>query len=99
MGLSRMLRMYILQQVMGFSDEGTEDAVYDSAAIQLFMGIDLGRDAVPDATTLLRFRRLLETHNLTRQIFAAVNYQLATQGLYLKEGTVVDATIISAPPS
>ena len=99
MGLSRMLRMYILQQVMGFSDEGTEDAVYDSAAIQLFMGIDLGRDAVPDATTLLRFRRLLETHNLTRQIFAAVNYQLATQGLYLKEGTVVDATIISAPPA
>src|SRR5690554_718447 len=99
MGLSRMLRMYILQQVTGFSDEGTEDAVYDSAAIQLFMGIDLGRDAVPDATTLLRFRRLLETHKLTQQIFAAVNYQLATQGLYLKEGTVVDATIISAPPS
>ncbi|OFV47872.1 IS5 family transposase [Oligella sp. HMSC09E12] len=99
MGLSRMLRMYILQQVMGFSDEGTEDAVYDSAAIQLFMGIVLGRDAVPDATTLLRFRRLLETHGLTRQIFAAVNYRLAAQGLYLKEGTVVDATIISAPPS
>ena len=99
MGLSRMLRMYILQQVMGFSDEGTEDAIYDSAAIQLFLGISLGRDAVPDATTLLRFRRLLETHNLTQQIFAAVNYQLATQGLYLKEGTVVDATIISAPPS
>lgn len=66
MGLSRMLRMYILQQVMGFSDEGTEDAVYDSAAIQLFMGIDLGRDAVPDATTLLRFRRLLETHGLAQ---------------------------------
>ena len=99
MGLSRMLRMYILQQVMGFSDEGTEDAVYDSAAIQLFMGIDLGRDAVPDATTLLRFRRLLETHSLTQQIFAAVNYQLASKGLYLKEGTVVDATIIAAPPS
>ena len=99
MGLSRMLRMYILQQVMGFSDEGTEDAVYDSAAIQLFMGIDLGRDAVPDATTLLRFRRLLETHGLTQQIFAAVNYQLASKGLYLKEGTVVDATIIAAPPS
>lgn len=99
MGLSRMLRMYILQQVMGFSDEGTEDAVYDSAAIQLFLGIDLGRDAVPDATTLLRFRRLLETHGLTQQIFAAVNYQLATKGLYLKEGTVVDATIIAAPPS
>ena len=99
MGLSRMLRMYILQQVMGFSDEGTEDAVYYSAAIQMFMGIDLGRDAVPDATTLLRFRRLLETHGLTQQIFAAVNYQLASKGLYLKEGTVVDATIIAAPPS
>ena len=56
-------------------------------------------DAVPDATTLLRFRRLLETHSLTQQIFAAVNYQLASKGLYLKEGTVVDATIIAAPPS
>lgn len=99
MGFSRILRMYILQQVMGFSDEDTEDAVYDSPAIQFFMGIDLGRDAVPDATTLLRFRRLLETHGLTQPIFAAVNYQLATQGLYLKEGTVVDATIISAPLS
>lgn len=84
---------------MGFSDEGTEDAVYNNAAIQLFMGIDLGRDAVPDATTLLRFRRLLETHGLTQQIFSAVNYQLATKGLYLKEGTVVDATIVAAPPS
>lgn len=99
MGLSRMLRMYLLQQVMGFSDEGVEDAIYDSAAIQLFMGIALGRDAVPDATTLLRFRHLLETHDLTQQIFAVVNHQLANQGMYIKEGTVVDATIISAPSS
>lgn len=99
MGLSRMLRMYVLQQVMGFSDEGMEDAIYDSPSLQLFMGIDLGRDAVPDATTLLRFRRLLEKHELTKGIFDAVNRQLADQGLFLKEGTVVDATIISAPSS
>jgi len=99
MGLSRMLRMYILQQVMGFSDEGMEDAIYDSPAIQQFLGIELGRDAVPDATTLLRFRRLLEKHDLTRKIFAAVNQQLAAQGLFIREGTIVDATIISAPPS
>lgn len=99
MGLSRMLRMYVLQQVMGFSDEGMEDAIYDSPSLQLFMGIDLGRDAVPDATTLLRFRRLLEEYSLGKGIFDAVNRQLAEQGVFLKEGTVVDATIISAPSS
>lgn len=99
MGLSRMLRMYVLQQVMGFSDKGIEDAIYDSPSLQLFMGIDLGRDAVPDAATLLRFRRLLEEHELTKGIFDAVNRQLADQGLFLEEGTMVGATIISAPSS
>lgn len=89
-----MLRMYVLQQ---FSDEGMEDAIYDSPSLQLFMGIDLGRNAVPDATTLQRFRRLLEEHSLTKGIVDAVNRQLADQGLFLKEGIVVDATIISAP--
>jgi len=65
--LSRMLRMYVVQQCFGFSgDEGCEDAIYDSQAIRGFMGIDLGRESAPDATTLLRFRRLLETHQLTR---------------------------------
>ena len=64
-GLERMLRMYIAQQCFGLSDEGTEDALYDSQAIRGFVGIDLNRESAPDATTLLKFRRLLETHKLT----------------------------------
>ncbi|MGB4781794.1 IS5 family transposase [Candidatus Methylomirabilis sp.] len=98
-GLERMLRMYIAQQCFGLSDEGTEDALYDSQAIRRFVGIDLSRGAVPDATTLLKFRRLLETHKLTQRIFAAINVHLAVKGLMLREGTVVDATIIAAPSS
>ena len=99
MGLERMLRMYIAQQCFGLSDEGTEDALYDSQAVRAFVGIDLGRQAVPDATTLLKFRRLLEQHRLTEHVFAAINSHLAAKGLLLKEGTVVDATIIAAPSS
>ena len=72
-GLERILRMYIVQQCFGFSDEGTEDAVYDSQAIRRFVGIDLNREAAPDATTLLKFRQLLEAHHLTESIFAAIN--------------------------
>ncbi|WP_272714376.1 IS5 family transposase, partial [Leclercia adecarboxylata] len=98
-GLSRMLRMYVVQQCFGLSDEGTEDAVYDSQAIRGFIGIDLGRESAPDATTLLRFRRLLETHQLTRVLFETINQHLASRGLLLKEGTIVDATLIAAPPS
>ncbi len=98
-GLERMLRMYIAQQCFGLSDEGTEDAIYDSQAIRGFVRIDLAREAAPDATTLLKFRRLLETHTLTARIFASINSHLAAKGLMLKEGTVVDATIISAPSS
>lgn len=98
-GLERMLRMYIAQQCFGLSDEGTEDALYDSQAVRAFVGIDLGRQAVPDATTLLKFRRLLEQHRLTENVFAAINAHLAAKGLLLKEGTVVDATIIAAPSS
>lgn len=98
-GLERMLRMYIAQQCFGLSDEGTEDAIYDSQAIRGFVRIDLAREAAPDATTLLKFRRLLETHKLTARIFARINSHLAAKGLMLKEGTVVDATIISAPSS
>lgn len=98
-GLERMLRMYIAQQCFGLSDEGTEDAIYDSQAIRGFIGIDLSREAAPDATTLLKFRRLLEEHKLTQRIFAAINLHLAVKGLMLKEGTVVDATIIAAPSS
>ena len=61
-GLARMLRMYVAQQCFGLSDEGTEDALYDSQAIRRVVGIDLSRESAPDATTLLKFRRLLETH-------------------------------------
>lgn len=98
-GVERMLRMYVAQQCFGLSDEGTEDAIYDSQAIRAFIGIDLNREAAPDATTLLKFRRLLEAHGLTQGIFTAINTHLAQKGLLLKEGTVVDATIIAAPSS
>lgn len=98
-GLERMLRMYIAQQCFGLSDEGVEDALYDSQAIRNFVGIDLSREMAPDATTLLRFRRLLETHGLTERVFSAINTHLAERGLLLREGTVVDATIIAAPSS
>lgn len=98
-GLGRMLRMYIAQQCFGLSDEGIEDAIYDSQAIRRFVGIDLNRESAPDATTLLNFRHLLESHQLTESIFNAINGHLAEKGLLLREGTIVDATLIAAPPS
>jgi transposase, IS5 family len=98
-GLARMLRMYVVQQCFGLSDEGTEDAIYDSQAIRRFIGIDLNVESAPDATTLLKFRRLLEAHHLTKTVFDTINAHLAKKGLLLKEGTIVDATIIAAPPS
>jgi transposase, IS5 family len=98
-GVPRMLRMYCLQQWFGLSDEGLEDAIYDSQAMRGFIGIDLARESVPDATTLLKFRRLLEEHQLTAAIFGEINAHLAERGLLLREGTMVDATIIEAPPS
>jgi IS5 family transposase len=98
-GLERMLRMVVAQQCFGLSDEGIEDALYDSQAIRRFVGIDLAREAAPDATTLLKFRRRLEDQGLTGVIFATINDHLAEQGLLLREGTLVDATLIAAPPS
>lgn len=98
-GLEKMLRMYIAQQCFGLSDEGIEDAIYDSMAIRNFVGIDLSVEDAPDATTLLKFRRLLEDKQLTKRVFATINNLLNMQGLILKEGTVVDATLISAPSS
>ena len=80
LGVERMLRMYIAQQCFGLSDEGIEDAIYDSQAIRKFVGIDLSRDSAPDATTLLKFRHFLEDHKLTERIFAAINDFLAQQG-------------------
>lgn len=99
MGVERMLRMYIAQQCFGLSDEGIEDAIYDSQAIRCFVGVDLAREAAPDATTLLKFRRLLEEKDLTASIFTAINAHLAEKGLLLRQGTIVDATIIAAPSS
>ena len=98
-GLERMLRMYLLQQWLGLADEGLEDAIYDSQALRGFLGIDLGREAVPDATTLLGFRHLLEQQGLTEAIFETVNEGLRAHGLMLSKGTTTDATIIAAPPS
>jgi IS5 family transposase len=98
-GLERMLRMYVAQQCFGLSDEGIEDAVYDSQAIRRFVGIDLTRESAPDATTLLKFRHLLEQHGLMRKVFEVISGHLAEKGLLLREGTIVDATLIAAPPS
>jgi transposase, IS5 family len=98
-GIERMLRIYFLQQWYALADEALEDALYDSQAMRSFAGIDLGVEAVPDATTLLKFRHLLEAHNLTRAIFAEVNGLLSERKLLMREGTIVDATIIAAPSS
>jgi len=98
-GLERMLRVYFLQQWYGLADEALEDALYDSQALRGFARIDLAGEGVPDATTLLKFRRLLETHDLCKGLFAAINADLTARGLLLREGTLVDATLIAAPPS
>lgn len=98
-GVERMLRVYFLQQWYGLADEALEDAIYDSQAMRLFAGIDLSREGVPDATTLLKFRHLLERHDLTRGILQEVNTVLGEQQCLMREGTIVDATIIAAPSS
>ena len=98
-GLERMLRVYFLQQWYGLADEALEDALYDSQALRGFARIELAAEGVPDATTLLKFRRLLETHDLCKGLFTAINADLTARGLLLREGTLVDATLIAAPPS
>ena len=98
-GLERMLRLYFVQQWYGLADEALEDAVYDSQALRDFIGIDLARESVPDATTLLKFRHLLQKHDLTRALFDEINVHLAERGLLMRAGTIVDATIIAAPSS
>ena len=98
-GVERMLRIYFLQQWYGLADEALEDALYDSQALRGFAGIDLNHDPVPDATTLLKFRHWLERHDLTRALFDDVAAMLEERGLLMRQGTIVDATIIAAPPS
>jgi len=97
--LPRMLRIYFMQQWFNLSDPAMEDALYDSESMRRFAGIDLGAELVPDETTILRFRHLLERHRLTEQLFAEVRALLEEKRLLLKSGTIVDATIIAAPPS
>jgi IS5 family transposase len=94
-----MFRIYFLQLRYALADEALEDAIYDSQAMRDFFGIDLAVESVPDATTLLRFRLLLEKHALTQRDFEEINAGLAEQGLFMREGTIVDATIVAAAPS
>jgi IS5 family transposase len=99
MPVARMLRIYFLQHWFNLSDPAMEDALYDSEAMRRFAGIELSVDAVPDESTILRFRHLLERHQLTEAMFAAVRTLLEERQLLVKAGTIVDATIIEAPPS
>jgi IS5 family transposase len=98
-GVERMLRIYFLQHWFNLSDPAVEEALYDSAAMRAFVGIDLGREPAPDETTVCKFRHLLEHHGLGRQLFEQVGRHLQAQGLKVSSGTIVDATIISAPSS
>ena len=98
-GIERMLRVLCLQQWFNLSDPAVEEALYDSRAMRQFVGIDLGREPVPDETTICKFRHLLEAHKLGAQLFARIGEYLTKQGLQVNRGTIVDATIISAPSS
>ena len=98
-GIERMLRIYFLQHWFNLSDPAVEEALYDSQAMRRFAGIDLGREPVPDETTVCRFRHLLEAHDLGRRLFDEVQRHLAAKGLKVATGTIVDATIINAPSS
>src|SRR5271166_5945513 len=98
-GLAIMLRTYFLQQWFGFSDPGMEEAFYDSPLLQRFAGVDLGVAAAPDETTILRFRHLLEEHDLGGEMLDTVNRYLESKGIRITTGTIVDATIVPAPSS
>jgi IS5 family transposase len=99
LGLEKMLRIYFLQQWFNLSDPQAEDAIYDSESMRRFARVELGDEVVPDESTILRFRHLLEQHGLTHGIFDAVADLLEERRLLLRSGTIVDATIIAAPSS
>jgi len=99
MPMERMLRIYFMQNWFNLSDPAAEDALYDSESMRRFAGIELVEDAIPDESTILRFRHLLEQHKLTEAIFAQIRSLLEAKRLLLKSGTIVDATIIAAPSS
>ena len=98
-GLAIMLRTYFMQQWFNLSDPGVEEAFYESATLRRFAGVDLGVAPAPDETTVLRFRHLLEKHDLGGAMLDAVNLHLAAKGIRIETGTIVDATIIHAPSS
>src|SRR6266849_123708 len=95
-GLERMLRMYCIANWFNLADEACEEALYDTPVFREFCGVDLGREGVPDATTLLGFRHLLEAHDLGTAMFAKVGELLLANGMRLSGGTIVDATLIAA---
>ena len=98
-GVERMLRIYFMQHWFNLSDPGAEEALYDTEILRWFAGIDLGREPVPDETTICKFRHLMERNNLGDELFARVNEYLAENGLAVSRGTIVDATLIDAPSS
>src|SRR6202140_5952902 len=98
-GLERMLRIHFLQHWFNLSDPAVEEALYDSRAMREFVGVDLGRETVPDETQICKFRHRLDAHALGEQVLATVNAHLASQGFKVSTGTIVDATIIAAPSS
>ena len=97
--IATMLRMYLLQVWFSLSDEGVEDAIYDSYAMRRFMRLDFAVEQVPDATTLLHFRHLLEEHRLGEKLLAAQNEIFEREGWIMRGGSIIDATIIAAPSS
>lgn len=99
-GVEIMLRMYLLANWFTLSDEGVEDAIYDSYAFREFMGVDfLGDEQVPDATTLCKFRKLLDENGITKLLFDTMKAFMERHGKLMHGGTIVDATIIEAPTS
>src|SRR3977135_246523 len=99
LGLAKMLRVYFLQQWFNLSDPQAEDSLYDSESMRRFAGIELSDDRIPDETTILLFRQRLEKNQLTEAIFGEVRELLEEKRLLLRSGTIVDATILEAPPS
>jgi IS5 family transposase len=97
--LERMLRVYCLQLWFNLSDPGVEEALYDSDTMRRFVGVDLGSEAPPDETTICKFRHLLEKHDMSARVLKVVNRHLASRGIKVSNGTIVDATIIDAPSS
>ena len=97
--IETMLRMYLLQAWFSLSDEGVEDAIYDSYAMRRFIRVDFGTEQVPDATTLLHFRHLLEEHKLGEKLFAAQKEIFEREGWIMRGRSIIDATIIAAPSS